>query len=284
MKTKLLFVILLAGFFIKADLPAYYIYNKDGKQTSYDELLKKASNADVVLFGELHNNAVAHWLQLELTKGLKNENKGNVIMGAEMFEADQQLIINEFLDGQISDKNFENEARLWPNYKTDYKPLLQFARNNHIPFIATNVPRRYASFVAKNGLDSLNRMATEEARSYMTPLPFELDLELPGYKNMMHEGGGAMKYLPHAQALKDATMGWFIVNNLDKKKTFIHFHGTYHSNNFEGIYWYLNKYKAGLKIVTIATVEQADILKFDEQNLNLADFIITVDEDFTKTH
>ncbi len=284
MRVKLVFIIIASFVFIQSDLPAYYLYNGDGKVRKFNELVKKASKADVILFGELHNNPISHWLQLELTKALYEIKKEKLILGAEMFESDQQLILDEYLQGMVTDRNFENEARLWNNYKTDYKPLLLFAKDKGLNFIATNIPRRYASFVARHGQDSLNQILTHEARKYIAPLPFNFDPELPGYRSMMHEGGGNMKYLPDAQAIKDATMAWFIIRNLKEGYSFIHFHGTYHSNNYEGIYWYLNQYKPGLKIITIATIEEEEIQKFDDANKGLADFIISVDKDMTKTY
>ena len=100
------------------------------------------------------------------------------------------------------------------------------------------------------------------------------------------EGMGAhvTKTLPMAQAIKDATMAYKIAGYLDSGKLFIHYNGTYHSDNFEGILWYLNKYKPGLNIVTIASVEQSDLKELEEEYLNRANFILVVPEDMTKTY
>lgn len=280
----LLFVILTA---MRGDLPAYQLYNAKGKSTDFDKLVTASADADVVLFGELHNNPISHWLQLELSKALFEKKSGNLIMGAEMFEADNSLIINEYLTGKVNDKSFESEARLWPNYKTDYKPLLTFARENKIPFIATNIPRRYASLVNRDGFEGLNSLP-EEAGKYIAPRPVAYDPELPGYKGMMEMMGGAGGHvnenLPKAQAIKDATMAHFILENLKPGSTFLHFHGTYHSDNYEGIMWYLKQQRPDLKIVTINTSEQDDISKIEEANQNKADFILLTPASMTKTH
>ncbi len=269
--------------FIQADIPAYKIYLSDGTPSDFESLKKAAADADVIFFGELHNNPIAHWLQLKLTRFLFEKYGENLVLGAEMFEADDQLKLDEYLSGIISERNFEKEARLWPNYKTDYKPLVSFAKDNKLKFVATNVPRRYAAIVSKHGLDTLKYLS-KEAHSYMAPLPVEFDPELPGYKKMNEMSGHGMKYLPQAQALKDATMAYFIKKNLNKKGVFLHYNGAYHSNNKEGIIWYLNKYKKGLKIMTISTVSQENIHALDKENLNLADFIIVVDNDMTSTY
>ena len=100
-----------------------------------------------VFFGENHNDPISHWLQFELTKSLFNKHKTNLMLGAEMIESDNQIQLNEYLRGFIREKDFEKESKLWTNYKTDYKPLVNFAKENNLHFVATNVPRRFASMV-----------------------------------------------------------------------------------------------------------------------------------------
>ncbi len=271
--------------FRPSEKPAYIIYDKEGKKVEYEKILKKAKKADVILFGELHDNPIAHWLELEFTKDLFQQSKGKVILGAEMFESDNQLLLNEYLSGAIRQKNFEDEVRLWPNYKTDYKPLLEFAKENNTGFVATNIPRRYASMVFHKGLNSLASLS-DEAKRFLPPLPIEVDLELPGYKallDMSGDGHGGVNF-PHAQAVKDATMGHFISKNLLKGGHFIHFNGAYHSDNFEGIAWYIQQEKPKTKIMAISVVTQEDISTISEENQGKADFIICVPESMTRTY
>jgi uncharacterized iron-regulated protein len=270
----------------KTDKPAYLLYTSEGKSIKYSKMLENIRSADVVFFGELHNNPICHWLQLELTKDLYKSKEGAIMLGAEMFEADNQLILNEYIEGQISEKNFKKEAKLWPNYKTDYAPLVAFAKEHKLNFIATNIPRRYASVVYKKGFDALDSLSAE-ARSYIAPLPVDYDAELEGYKRMLEDlkgMGHANENLPKAQAIKDATMAYSIAGSYKDEELFIHFNGTYHSNDYEGIIWYLNNYKPGLKIITIASVEQEEIEKLDEESKNKADYIIVIPKNMTKTH
>ena len=268
------------------DKPAYQIFDAKGDKSDYKQLLKKAAKADIILFGELHNNPISHWLQLELTKDLYEKAKDKLVLGAEMFETDNQLIIDEYLSDIINEKKFEGEARLWPNYKTDYKPLVQLAKDNSLPFVATNIPRRYASVVFNQGLEGLEQLS-EDAKRYIAPLPIEVDLTLPGYKKMLEMGGhghAMSKNFPKAQAIKEATMAHFIVENWKKGKQFIHFNGTYHSDNYEGIVWYLKKANPKLKILTISATEQVEVETLAEDMQNQADFIIATPESMTKTH
>ncbi|MCF8227738.1 MAG: ChaN family lipoprotein [Bacteroidales bacterium] len=271
----------------KSDKPAYQFYKSNGKKTKYGKVLKVARNADIILFGEMHNNPICHWLQLELIRDVFTENdSNNIILGAEMFEADDQLILDEYLSGVIKERNFEKEAKIWPNYKTDYKPIIDFAKANKIDFIATNIPRRYASVVHTGGFEALDSLS-QKAKSYIAPLPVLYDPELEGYKSMLDMMGGmghASDKLPKAQAIKDATMSYFILENWESGKIFIHFNGTYHSKNFEGIVWYLKKANPDLNILTINSVEQAQIDSLQSEHENTADFILAIPVEMTKTY
>jgi uncharacterized iron-regulated protein len=211
--------------------------------------------------------------------------KDNLVLGAEMFETDNQVILDEYLDSLISTTSFESNVRLWPNYKTDYKPLVEFAKTNKLMFVATNVPRRYASLVNSKGFEALEELSAE-AKAFLPPLPIKYDAELNCYKSMMEmEGMGdhVTENFPKAQAIKDASMAHFILKNWSKGKLLIHYHGSYHSENFESIYWYLKQANPDLKIVTIHTVSQVEVSELTEENTGKADFTICVDEDMTKT-
>lgn len=267
------------------NIESYKIYTKEGKESSFQQMLETCGDAEVVLFGELHNISIVHWLQLKTTEALYALKNGQISLGAEMLETDNQLLLDEYLQGHIQTRHFEKEARLWNNYKTDYKPLVEFAKSNKLPFIATNIPRRYASKVFAEGLPSLDSLS-KTAQGYIAPRPVQVDLELPGYKallNMAADGHGGVNF-PHAQAIKDATMGHFIVQNLQKERLFLHFNGSYHSDNFEGIGWYLNHYRPNTKTKTISTVLQRDINTLLEAHIGKADFIICVPEDMTTTY
>jgi uncharacterized iron-regulated protein len=209
------------------------------------------------------------------------------MIGAEMFETDDQLILDEYLAGKMKEKTFEVEAKIWDNYKTDYKPLVQFALDHKIPFIGTNVPRRYASLVNRSGFEGLDSLSLE-AKAFLPPLPIVYDPELPGYKKMMEMMGGSDSHaspnIPKAQALKDATMAYNILKNYKEKNTLIHFNGSYHSENFEGIVWYIKQSRPDLKIITITSVEQDTVNALAEENLNLADFTICIPSSMGKTY
>jgi uncharacterized iron-regulated protein len=268
------------------DAPAYQFFTAKGKKTGYGDVFKAALEADVVFFGEQHNNPINHWLQLKLTRDLHRELGSRLILGAEMFEADDQVILDEYLQGRIRKNNFKDEAKLWKNYDTDYEPLVEFARENGVPFIATNIPRRYAAVVSKEGFEGLDSLSNL-AMAWMAPLPIAYDPELKGYKDMMEmmgQSGHGSPNLPKAQAAKDATMAYFIGKNWEQGQVFVHFNGTYHSDNYEGILWYLKRENPGIKTLTISAQEQPEVEELAEENSGKGDFILCTPEDMTRTH
>lgn len=273
---------MILGF--KADLPAYRLYSGEGKAIRFDEMVQELRHADVILFGEYHDNAIAHWIQYELTQQLLDADT-SFILGAEMFEADNQVLLDEYFADIISEKNFEKEARLWPNYKTDYKPLVQLAREHQRPFIATNTPRRYASAVYSNGLEGLANLG-KPAVGWLPPLPIEVDTTLPSYQSMLEMGmGHGGLNLVYAQAIKDATMGWHIAKAIDRGHKMIHYNGSFHSDFHEGIEIYVRKYgNPNLKVLTLSCVESEDPSSWNEEDENKADYLIYVDAQMTKTH
>lgn len=303
MRLPLVLLCLLIFSFRSPDRPAYRLYDAKLKATTYAKLLRQAADADVVLFGELHNNPICHWLELQLTKDLAAQKRENLVLGAEMFEADNQTALSDYVQGRTTSDELAKQARLWPNFDTDYKAIVDVARDQKIPFVATNVPRRYASLVARNGLAALDTLP-DAVKRQMAPLPLTVDLTLPGYQAMLDMMGGsahggstdAKQSNPHgsgsdvaanfarAQAIKDATMAHFILQNLKPGQTALHFNGDYHSKNFEGIVWYLRKGRPGLKIMTLSSVELPDPDKPATENRNLGDFVLAIPADMTKTY
>ncbi len=280
--TFLLSFCLIASMVSAQQKPAYILYNAKGKKIDYEKMIRILAEKDIVLFGEFHNNPIAHWLQLEVTTSLKQSRE--LVMGAEMFEQDNQEALDMYLQGKIKAKGLDSMARLWKNYPTDYAPLVNFAKENHIVFAASNVPRRYASMVSKGGFAALDTISAKE-KTWIAPLPIAYDPELPGYKKMMEMmGGHSGENLPKAQAIKDATMAYFILQYYKTGSLFIHFNGSYHSDNYEGILWHLKNKRPELKYGTITTVSQKDVNSLLAENLGRADFIICVAENMTTTY
>ena len=264
---------------VPRERPVYGLYEGKGREIGYREMLDRCVRADVVLFGEIHEHPVVHRLELELARDLVEIKKGDLMLGAEVLEADNQLIVDEYLAGLIEHEHVVNEAKVWENYGTDYRPLVDVAREHGLRFIATNIPRRYANLVARQGMAALERLSDEAKRSF-APLPITLDLSTPGYGQVMEIGmahGAHMdaQNFVAAQAVKDATMAYFILKNRGPKDLFVHYNGDYHSKNRGGIYWYLKRYDPGITVLTISSVSR-DTPGFDDECKDLADIVLVV--------
>lgn len=266
----------------------YRIFDAQGKEVSYEKMIKTVSATDVVFFGEIHNCVISHWMELNVLEALTENNK-KLKVGMEMLEADNQLIIDEYTSSLISSDRFEEECRLWPNHSTDYEPLVYYAKRHHLPLIATNVPRRYASIVKEKGLAFLDSLSAE-AKRYLPKLPIKYVENKNAQEGFALMGllGKAKETKPQlmaqAQAIKDATMGWFIAQNLKKGEQMIHFNGTYHSDARNGIIPYLLEYRPKTTISTIRAVRQEEIDKIEKDYLGLADFYICITEDMNVSY
>lgn len=266
--------------------PAYSIFTGEGKVTDYGKMLKDLADADVIFIGETHNCPIAHWLEYEIASDLIRRSPKGLALGAEMFEADNQLLVDEYTRGLISSEKFEAEAKLWDNYWTDYSWMLYLAREHGLKFVATNVPRRYASYVKDNGLEALQTLS-EEAKSLMAPLPIPFDKAAQdeamfGFMQMIGGKTSGGSHFAEAQAIKDATMAWFIAQNFERK--FIHFNGNFHSDNKGGIIPYLEAYLPGKKIATVCSARQDSIKSLEKENRGRADFIIVAPTDFPMSY
>ena len=139
------------------------------RPSSIAELVEAAADADALVVGEVHDDAEAHRLELELLKRLHEKHGGcrRIVLSLEMFETDVQLVLDEYLEGLITESSFLADARPWGNY-ADYRGLVEYAKVTELPVVAANAPRRYVGMVGKGlSLTSLTR----SSRSHLPPLP-----------------------------------------------------------------------------------------------------------------
>lgn len=307
------------------------MFDAHGKKINYAKMIKairkevKPNQFTVVLFGEYHDNPISHWLQYQTTFDLYQTSQ-NMILGAEMFETNQQQALNAYmLDPDTAGANsgfgggsdaydkLKKSTQLWPNFKTDYKPLVDFAKDRKLTFRATNIPRKYARLMFRGGYKALDTLNQTE-KGYFPPTPIPYDSTLSCYAEIAKAVGGHgmpnTANLALSQAIKDATMASETIksfaqlrdNSRNGAPLFIHYNGSYHSDNHQSIEWYLNYYYQNqksnfiaanpnvdisqwpLKIITISTRTQNNVTQLEKEHLNVADFIIVTPESMTRTH
>lgn len=284
----------LTSAFAQSQPEAYRLYDAKGKPVSYDKIINALAHADVAFVGEIHNCALTHWMELKVLEAVYQADQKEHVplsVGLEMLEADNQLIIDEYLKGTISSDKFEAECRLWDNYQTDYEPLVYFAKSKSLPVVGTNVPRRYAGVVKEHGLAFLDSLSAE-AKTYLPPLPINYvanEEAKAGFEMMKMVSKKAKNanadFMSQAQAIKDATMAWNIARTLKQHGgRMIHFNGSFHSDSRNGIIPYLMQYRPGTSVCTIRSIRQEDITSLDEDYLGLADFYIVIPEDMSMSY
>ena len=283
----LIAIIAFVSITIAQGRPAYQLYNNKGKLAKYDKMIKDLAKADMVFFGEYHTNPISHWMQIEMAKSFHDIKGDKLVFGAEMFESPNQLVLNEYLAGFYPEKKmFPEMTQLWKNYNTDYKPLVEFAKENNLRFVASNIPRRYASMINKEGIEVLKKLSPE-AKALIGP-DLEKYFDPAVYADMKDMMGGHvppnMLNIQTAQAAKDATMAHFSIKNFNKGDLYFHMDGSYHSNNKRGIIWWVNKIQPGLNIKSITTLTRSEWdKKTAEEKELIAEYIIVVADNMTQT-
>ncbi|QXP65567.1 ChaN family lipoprotein [Polaribacter sp. AHE13PA] len=286
--TTLLFISLISTTRAQ-DKPAYQLFKNNGKTANYNKMIKDLADSDMVFFGEYHYNPISHWMQLEVSKSLFEIKGDSLFFGAEMLESGNQLVLNEYLSGLYPESKMIPEmTQMWNNYDTDYRPLVEFAKENKLRFIATNIPRRYASLISKKGISALKELSPEALALIGPDLETYFDPTVKAYAEMADNMGGHvppnMLNIQTAQAAKDATMAHFSLKNFKKGDLLLHIEGSYHSNYGQGIIWWIHQINPGLNIKSITTVTATEWSKLtSEEKESIANYIIVVADNMTQT-
>ena len=243
----------------------YRAFDGKGKSVDLKTILAAAVKADVVFLGETHDDSVAHAIQYEVFKGVfeKVGKSRKTKLSLEMFARDVQTIVDEYLGGMITEKHFLASSRPWGNYKTDYRPLVEFAKTNKLPVIAANAPRRYVNMVSRKGRASLDNLVPE-AKQWLPPLPFDIASAKYAAKFNAMLGGHGSENILDSQALWDASMSHAIAVNLEKNGLIIHLNGSFHTANRLGTVEHLLKYKPGVNVVVITMTREKNFRAFDK--------------------
>lgn len=257
----------------------YQWFTSKGKKTTFTKLVSEANSNEVVLFGELHDCATAHSLQLKLAEAMLAGKDRKLFVGAEMIELHQSEALKRFMNtGNL--QQLKDSANMWENFDTDYAPLLIWSQKNGVNYISTNVTRKYASLVFKKGLSALDTLPSNE-KAFMCPLPFPFDSTLSQYEELIEMGkemhGSGIDFAL-SQAIKDATMAYSICQELDGTNVCLHLNGSFHSDYHQGIVWYIEKYRKDTKVLTISTVTQKDLKSLEKEYKGKADYILVVPE------
>lgn len=280
-------ILLAMNFTAAAQITAenYRVYDAKGNPSSLEKIIDSLNDADVVFLGEEHNDAVTHYLQNQIFQQAFNKYHSSrpVALSMEMFERDVQIVLDEYLKNLISENHFLLSSRPWNNYKTDYRPLVEFAKQNSVSVIAANAPRRYVNMVSRGGRDSLNQLSPT-AKNWLAPLPYgepskNYADKFKALMGAMPEASAGLDKILASQSLWDATMAYSISEFLKRNKNtlVVHLNGGFHTESRLGTVEHLLRYnpKARVLVVTFKPSEKLD--EFGKANENIGDFVVLTD-------
>jgi uncharacterized iron-regulated protein len=290
----LLFAALTAQLAAGAQAPAahYRAFDKQGNAVTLQNIIDSLERADVLFVGETHDSPVAHTLEAELLRraeeayGSSTPKRRAVALSLEMFERDVQTVLDEYLAGLITERHFLLSSRPWKNYETDYRPLVEYAREHRLPVIAANAPARYVSRVSSQGPDSLKSLPQVAVKSWLPPLPFPAASERYAAKfNRFMGGAGAGPgahgglHLLEAQTLRDASMAYAISEYLKRGRDplVVQVNGTFHSEERMGVPEQLARYRSKARALVVTIVPADTFPNFDADLGRLGDFVIITD-------
>lgn len=266
----------------------YKIYDTRTRQvTTIDKIVTDMAGADVLFFGEDHNDSAGHYLENRIFRALHARYGDQIVLSMEMFETDNQLGLNEYLAGFINEDRFARDVRLWNNYK-DYRPMVEYAKQNKIPVIAANPPRRYVNLVTRRGMRALDSLS-KDAKRFLPPLPYDT---LSGrYREkfmdiMKGSPGSTSQNIYYSQSLWDAGMAYRIFNYLkeNKRKKVFHCVGGFHTEEKLGTAAQLQMRNKKLKILNIASFSDVSFNNPDWEKFSYrGDYIIITNPDLKKT-
>lgn len=178
-------------------------------------IMERLADKRVIYVGEVHTRYEDHLLQLRVLRNLLPQNP-NLAIGMEMFSREAQPVLDRYVAGELSEREFLQQTKYFSNWGYDYRlyrEIINFARRNRLPILALNQKKELVTKESKQGVAALT---AEE----LDKIPADRDLSLPGYRRRitkafaMHDNRLDPEQLNsffQAQALWDETMAESIV-------------------------------------------------------------------------
>jgi len=286
----------------------YIIYSaKTKKVVKPQAIIEDFKDYDVLFYGEEHNDSITHLMQALLFQLMHKNYGSSTVLSMEMFDRDVQFILDEYLSGKIKESYFNKDSRQWTNYR-DYKPMVEFAKENKLDVIAANAPFRYVSIANKQGQQALQQLS-QTARNAIAPLPYDtatgpeyekllgiMGMSLPKKDTSSSDTIAAKTTSSHrmsfninqGQSLWNATMAWSIYQHkkAHPDARILHLNGRFHSEEHFGIVQRLNGYDPNIKplvITGVASDKSFPDVDFEEY-AHLGDYIIFTNPKLKKTY
>lgn len=242
----------------------YQLYESN-RPISVSSLAERLSDTNVIMVGEWHTHSGIHLFQANLLRALENQ-AYPMALAMEQFATDKQSVIDRYLAGEIGEHTLTKQADAWPNYESDYRPLVEYAKANQITVIAANAPERLARCVNLKGIAYLDTLNTNERQWLATSIDTTSSPYKDKFFTAMHHGTPTqLENLFAAQMSRDETMAESITKQLalnpNRKVMFIA--GKFHTEDGLGVAESVLRRNPQLKIAIIEPVIE---IMADQQN------------------
>ena len=255
------------------DITSYGLIRTDGgKRTPEVITLTQAADLlagfDVVFLGEVHRHVGAQRAQMDLFREIHNRAQ-NVSLSMEQFERDVQGVLDDYLAGKAGELSLAEKGRAWQSYGTTYRPLVEYAKEHHLPVIAANAPEQVIRCVGREGIGFLASMSAASrgwaAAEVHTGDGKYRDKFMGFAMGEAGHGGGKKGDAPspqalrgfEAQATRDDTMAESIFQHLQKNpgRKVVHLTGSFHSDDFLGTVERLQMRDPKLRIAVVSPTD-----------------------------
>ncbi len=191
-----------------------------GVKVTADQMNSAIADARIIYVGETHDNPAAHRLELQVLKTVAERYPGQVSLGLEMFNHKQQAVLNEWVTGQLSEKEFLKKSdwySVWTQDFAYYREILNYARDHQIPVIGLNVTKQLRRKVGMTDLAALD----EETRAQLPEMDMNDQYQRAMSKAIYADHSQGDKMLDgfmRIQTLWDETMAESITRTLASKE------------------------------------------------------------------
>ncbi|KOF29425.1 ChaN family lipoprotein [Vibrio alginolyticus] len=235
----------------------YQLYTPSGEHIALSKLPIELQQADVILIGEWHTHAGVHRFQSDMLKQLTSYDR-SLALSMEQFTRDKQPVVDAYLRGEIGEQYLMKQANAWPNYESDYRPLVEFAKQKNLPVIAANAPKSIVRCIGRQGLDYINKLDDDQRMFIAQAINTGSSPYKEKFMASMHHGKPEQTEKQFAaQVTWDETMAESIVSYLDDNPgaQVVHVAGKFHTEQGLGTAASILSRNPSLKVVVISPTD-----------------------------
>ncbi|MCZ0753679.1 ChaN family lipoprotein [Aeromonas enteropelogenes] len=222
-----------------------------------EQAIARVADADIILVGELHTHPAIHLLQSRLLAGLNDsaaQTRRQLILSMEQFSRADQATLDAYLAGHIGEAALIRDGHAWPNYPSDYRPLVEFTKTHRLPVIAANAPKPLVSCVGQEGPEWLDKLPANRRSQLARELTLGSDAYRQKFMASMHHGdtdSNARRFA--AQTSWDDTMAESMVDYLASHpgRQIMHIAGNFHVEGGLGLASRIASRNPALKVALI---------------------------------